>query len=84
VIEENVYEDNGMAVKIPLMIYYVKSIDWKLWIHPWQIEHQRSINDFCTFKFANDIVIWLGFCNIKVSATLIGQRECDTLPASSG
>jgi hypothetical protein len=29
-------------------------------------------------------VIWLGFCNIKVSATLIGQRECDTLPASSG
>jgi len=44
-MKEKVYEDGTKAAKTPLMIYYAKINDNKLWICPWQNERQRSIND---------------------------------------
>ena len=45
-ITDKVHEDARMAAKTLWMINYAQLNDYILWIRPWQIEHQRSINDF--------------------------------------
>jgi hypothetical protein len=50
VVKENVHEDDRKPAKIPVMIYYAKSNDCKLQIHPWQNEHQWSVRKFWSCK----------------------------------
>jgi len=53
VMKEKVHENDRKAAKTPLMIYYAKSINSILQISRWQIERQRSVNDFWSCKSGN-------------------------------
>jgi len=83
-MKEKVYEDGTKATKTPLMIYYAKINDHVLWIHLWQNECQRSVNDFWSCIIGNLLGNWLSPFINAVLAGSIGKRMSLTLPAPFG
>jgi len=82
-MKEKAYEYGTKAAKTPLMIYYTKINDNILLIHPWQNEHQGSVNDFWSRKSGKSKAIWLFLYIITVLAAFIGNNNNDTLRAPS-
>jgi len=83
VIKKKVNENARMAAKTMWMMEYAKSNNCILWVHPWQNEHQRSVNNFRSCMSGNwkFILSWLYI--IKVLAAYIGKSDSATLPTSS-
>jgi len=56
-----------------LLIDYPKSIDFILWIRPWQNERQRSVNNSRSCKSGNWKSIWSWLYRIKLLAACSGK-----------
>jgi len=65
------------------MIDYAESNDCILWIHPWQNECQRSVNNSWSCILGNLVGDRFQIVINEVLAAFIGKRECKTLPAPS-
>jgi hypothetical protein len=65
------------------MMDYVESHDCIMWIHRWQNERQRGVNDFCSFTLDNLGGDRLRLAINEVLAAFIGKTNGETLPAPS-
>jgi len=63
------------------MIHYAKSNDSMVWIHLWQNERQRSVNDSWSCIMGNLGGDRLQIVINEVLAAFIGKRATEMLPA---
>jgi hypothetical protein len=73
-------EDSKKAAKTPSTIYIATLNDCILWIHPWQYEHQLSVNDFLSYIMGNQSGDWLWPFLDEVLVGVMGERQNDMLP----
>jgi len=83
VSKKKVNENARKAAKLTCMMDYAKSNDCILWIHPWQNEHQWSVNVSLLCILSHLGGDWLQMFINEVLAAFIGKSECETLPAPS-
>jgi hypothetical protein len=66
------------------MIDYAKSIHHILQIHPWQNEHQQTVNDASACKYGNCEVISSLSGITAVLAAFIGKTASNTVTSPLG
>jgi hypothetical protein len=83
VIKKKVHENNKMAAKTELVIYYGKSCDSILRICPWHSDCQWSVDyrRYCVSD--NEILICSLLYRIQIQATFVGQSHSVKLTSPS-
>jgi len=83
VIKKNVNNNARKGAKSTGMIDYVKSNDSMMWIHPWQNERQRSVNDSWSCILGNLGGDRLRIVINELFAAILDKRDGKILPAPS-